>query len=230
MHLSDFSVGSLGETSIVGSGPAGRHRRRARIQDAGQRPGDAVLLRRRRVQRGHVPREPEPGRDLAAAGRLPVREQRLRRAERGQRHGVGARRRPSGPPATACPASTVDGQDVVAVYEAVSEAVARARRGDGPSLVETKTYRFHNHAFGLPSIELPRPGRDRRVAQARPGRAVPRPADRRGRARRRARSRPSRTRSPRRSRPPWRSPSPARSRSRTPRSTTCSPTRSRSGR
>jgi pyruvate/2-oxoacid:ferredoxin oxidoreductase alpha subunit len=48
------------------------------------------------------------------------------------------------------PGVTVDGQDVVAVYEAVSEAVARARRGEGPSLVETKTYRFHEHAFGLP--------------------------------------------------------------------------------
>jgi pyruvate dehydrogenase E1 component alpha subunit len=48
------------------------------------------------------------------------------------------------------PGITVDGQDVVAVYEAVSEAVARARRGEGPSLVETKTYRFHDHAFGLP--------------------------------------------------------------------------------
>ena len=48
------------------------------------------------------------------------------------------------------PGITVDGQDVVAVYEAVSEAVARARRGEGPSLVETKTYRFRDHAFGLP--------------------------------------------------------------------------------
>ncbi len=48
------------------------------------------------------------------------------------------------------PGVTVDGQDVVAVYEAVTGAVTRARRGDGPSLVETKTYRFHNHAFGLP--------------------------------------------------------------------------------
>ncbi len=45
------------------------------------------------------------------------------------------------------PGITVDGQDVVAVYEAVSEAVARARRGDGPSLVETKTYRFQDAAF-----------------------------------------------------------------------------------
>ncbi len=44
------------------------------------------------------------------------------------------------------PGVTVDGQDAVAVYE----AVARARRGEGPSLVETKTCRFHDHAFGPP--------------------------------------------------------------------------------
>jgi TPP-dependent pyruvate/acetoin dehydrogenase alpha subunit len=32
----------------------------------------------------------------------------------------------------------------------VSEAVARARAGEGPTLVETMTYRFENHAIGLP--------------------------------------------------------------------------------
>ena len=47
------------------------------------------------------------------------------------------------------PGVTVDGQDVLAVHEAVSEAVARARRGEGPSLVETMTYRFDNHAIGI---------------------------------------------------------------------------------
>jgi pyruvate dehydrogenase E1 component alpha subunit len=47
------------------------------------------------------------------------------------------------------PGTTVDGQDVVAVFDAVSRAVERARKGDGPSLVETKTYRFENHAIGL---------------------------------------------------------------------------------
>ena len=35
------------------------------------------------------------------------------------------------------------------MHEAVSEAVARARRGEGPSLVETMTYRFDNHAIGI---------------------------------------------------------------------------------
>jgi pyruvate dehydrogenase E1 component subunit alpha len=44
------------------------------------------------------------------------------------------------------PGVEVDGNDVIAVYEAASEAVERARAGDGPTLVESVTYRmsFHN--------------------------------------------------------------------------------------
>ena len=48
------------------------------------------------------------------------------------------------------PGSSVDGNDVLAVYEAVGEAVARARRGQGPSLIECKTYRHHGHFEGDP--------------------------------------------------------------------------------
>ncbi len=44
----------------------------------------------------------------------------------------------------------VDGNDVLAVYEAVGKAVARARKGQGPTLVECKTYRHHGHAQGDP--------------------------------------------------------------------------------
>jgi acetoin:2,6-dichlorophenolindophenol oxidoreductase subunit alpha len=44
----------------------------------------------------------------------------------------------------------VDGQDVLAVYDVVAHAVERARGGGGATLVETKTYRYDNHAFGLP--------------------------------------------------------------------------------
>ncbi|MFQ6075552.1 MAG: pyruvate dehydrogenase complex E1 component subunit beta, partial [Candidatus Bathyarchaeia archaeon] len=44
------------------------------------------------------------------------------------------------------PGVTVDGMDVMEVYRAVSEAVARAREGFGPTLVECKTYRFLQHA------------------------------------------------------------------------------------
>jgi TPP-dependent pyruvate/acetoin dehydrogenase alpha subunit len=39
----------------------------------------------------------------------------------------------------------VDGQDVLAVYHIVSDAVSRARGGEGPTLVEAKTYRFCDH-------------------------------------------------------------------------------------
>ena len=41
-----------------------------------------------------------------------------------------------------------DGTDVLAMYETVSAAVAKARRGDGPTLIEAKTYRYHGHHVG----------------------------------------------------------------------------------
>ncbi len=43
------------------------------------------------------------------------------------------------------PGLVVDGQDVFAVYEAAKEAVDRARAGGGPTLIESKTFRFEGH-------------------------------------------------------------------------------------
>jgi pyruvate dehydrogenase E1 component alpha subunit len=51
------------------------------------------------------------------------------------------------------PGVIVDGMDVVAVHEAATEAVARARRGEGPALIEAKTYRFYNH-HGIQNLGL----------------------------------------------------------------------------
>lgn len=51
------------------------------------------------------------------------------------------------------PGVIVDGMDVVAVHEAAGEAIARARAGEGPSLVEAKTYRFFNH-HGVQNLGL----------------------------------------------------------------------------
>ena len=48
------------------------------------------------------------------------------------------------------PGIVVDGNDVIAVYEAASEAVKRARKGQGPTLVECKTYRHRGHTEGDP--------------------------------------------------------------------------------
>jgi pyruvate dehydrogenase E1 component alpha subunit len=49
------------------------------------------------------------------------------------------------------PGVVVDGQDVEAVFAAASEAVARARAGDGPSLLEMKTYRYRGHSRSEPA-------------------------------------------------------------------------------
>ncbi|HIG59312.1 MAG TPA: thiamine pyrophosphate-dependent dehydrogenase E1 component subunit alpha [Gammaproteobacteria bacterium] len=43
------------------------------------------------------------------------------------------------------PGIVVDGMDVIAVYEAVEAALKRARAGEGPTLIECKTYRFYDH-------------------------------------------------------------------------------------
>lgn len=48
------------------------------------------------------------------------------------------------------PGVVVDGMDVVAVRGAVAEAVARARRGEGPTLIEAKTYRYYGHSHSDP--------------------------------------------------------------------------------
>ncbi len=41
---------------------------------------------------------------------------------------------------------TVDGNDLLAVYDVAVEAVARARRGEGPTLIESRTYRWKGHS------------------------------------------------------------------------------------
>jgi TPP-dependent pyruvate/acetoin dehydrogenase alpha subunit len=48
------------------------------------------------------------------------------------------------------PGVIVDGSDVLVVHAAVAEAVDRARGGEGPSLIEAKTYRFEGHFLGDP--------------------------------------------------------------------------------
>ena len=53
------------------------------------------------------------------------------------------------------PGLIVDGNNVIAVYEAVFEAVKRARNGEGPSLLECKTYRWRTHFEGEPDTYRP---------------------------------------------------------------------------
>lgn len=50
------------------------------------------------------------------------------------------------------PGIAVDGNDVMAVYEVAREAVGRARKGQGPTLIECKTWRWRGHFEGDPSV------------------------------------------------------------------------------
>mgnify|MGYP000994342179 CR=1 FL=1 len=53
------------------------------------------------------------------------------------------------------PGFTIDGNDAVGVYEAAQEAAARARSGQGPTLMECKTYRHQGHHVNDPGLYMP---------------------------------------------------------------------------
>ena len=147
MHIADLDIGMLGAAGIVGSGipiatGAGLS---ARIRGTDQVTicffGDGAS----NIGRFHE------GINLASVWKLPVIfmcENNLWAvsvptstslaiqdvADRGVAYGI--------------PGVVVDGQDVMAVYEAVGEAVTRARKGTGPTLIEAKTYRYRGHFEG----------------------------------------------------------------------------------
>ncbi|MFA7628839.1 MAG: thiamine pyrophosphate-dependent dehydrogenase E1 component subunit alpha [Candidatus Dojkabacteria bacterium] len=50
------------------------------------------------------------------------------------------------------PGEVVDGNDVMAVEKAFAKALARARKGEGPTLLECKTYRWYGHWTGDPQV------------------------------------------------------------------------------
>ena len=64
-------------------------------------------------------------------------------------------------PAYDMPGVTVDGNDVLKVYDAAQEAVTRAREGGGPTLLNCDTYRFRGHHIGDPGTSY----RDREEVQ-----------------------------------------------------------------
>ena len=77
--------------------------------------------------------------------RLRLREQPLRRLHALQPSRPSSTS-PTVPPRTGFPGHVVDGMDVLAVRDAGAAAVARARAGEGPTLLECKTYRFVGHS------------------------------------------------------------------------------------
>ena len=145
MHIADFSLGILGANGIVGGGLPIATGSGSRPR-AGPGRSDRLLLRRRRVQPGRAARGPEP----RAIWKLPVvylcennHYTEWMRTEDITAGAIADRAKPFGVPGV-----RVDGNDVLAVRAAAAEAVERARRGDGPTLIEADTYRQLAHNEG----------------------------------------------------------------------------------
>jgi len=151
MHIAAFETGSLGALAIVGSG----------IPLA---VGAALAFKMRGEKRVAVPFTGEAGSNtgnwheslnMAAIWDLPV----VFVLENNQ-YGVSTNVRDAvriddlsiRAQAYGIPGVRVDGFDVLAVYEAAVEAVARARRGEGPTLLVTESYRIEGHYAGEPEV------------------------------------------------------------------------------
>ena len=154
MHINDLSIGMLGANGIVGAGlPIAVGAAFAeRVPGRRQRRDD--LLRRRRQQHRRLPRGGQHGRRPEAAGRLRLREQRLRRVHAaGPAHAAHRRRRP-GRLLRHARRDLSTGWTPSRSGRRCQRAVDRARAGEGPTLVEAKTYRYYDHQ-GVKGLRLP---------------------------------------------------------------------------
>ena len=145
MHLADFRVGSLGETAIIGAGvpqavgAAYSARVRGTEQVALSFFGDGAA----NIGSFHE------GLNLASIWRLGaifVCENNLYAMSTPLAQTMAAESIAARAAAYRMPGVSVDGQDVVAVFDAVTEAVGLARAGGGPTLIEARTYRYRDHA------------------------------------------------------------------------------------
>ena len=155
MHIADMDKGMLGANGIVGAGIPLTDRRGPHREAQEERRCGGRLLRRRRDQPGRLPRVAQHGGQLEAPDRLRGGEQRLRRVHPHGLRDADRRTSPTAPPPTRSP-SIADGMDFFDVYEKAGEAIERARRGEGPTLLECKTYRFYGHYVGDPLPTAPR--------------------------------------------------------------------------
>ena len=149
MHLADFSVGAMVSNAIVG----------ANIPIAA---GSALAFRMLGLDRVAVSFFGDgasnigafhEGLNLAAVKRAPaifVCENNLYAASTHISQAMNILDIADRAAAYGMPGAVVDGMDVEAVHAVAAKAVARARRGDGPTLIECKTYRFRGHSRGDP--------------------------------------------------------------------------------
>ncbi|MGQ9655975.1 MAG: thiamine pyrophosphate-dependent dehydrogenase E1 component subunit alpha, partial [Thermodesulfobacteriota bacterium] len=149
MHIADFSVGVLGANGVVAGGlpiavGAGLScKLRATDQVVVCYFGDGAS------NRGPV----HEAMNMASIWRLPILftcENNQYASTTAMSYSTSVERIALRAAGYSIPGVTVDGNDVLAVREAAADAVARARRGEGPTLLEALTYRWRGHFEGDP--------------------------------------------------------------------------------
>src|SRR5262245_14923597 len=133
-----------------------RHRRRHYPVGIGDRAGGTrggqcccSLFWRWRIQYRQFPRKPQHGLAVEASGRAGMRDNGYAEFTPMSAHTVVPQVSVHGQP-YGIPSQIVDGNDCCAVLEASRQAVARARAGGGPSIIECLTYRLRGHYVGDP--------------------------------------------------------------------------------
>jgi TPP-dependent pyruvate/acetoin dehydrogenase alpha subunit len=147
MHITDVRVGMLGVNPIVGMGTS--HAVGAALSAKVRRTGQvaAAFFGEGAASMGVV----HEAMNLAAILRLPVVfvcENNGYAQATPAEYAIAIPAVAGRAPGYAMPGATVDGQDVLAVWEAADTAVRRARAGEGPSLIECTTYRYYGHHQG----------------------------------------------------------------------------------
>jgi pyruvate dehydrogenase E1 component alpha subunit len=156
MHIADFSVGILGANGIVGGGFGIAVGAALACKLEGSDRVVVVFFGDGATQEGTF----HEGMNLASIWRLPMIfacENNLYGANVSVSYAVPVKDLAERAVAYAMPSRVVDGNDVVAVYQATREVVTNARAGRGPFFLELKTYRWHAHTEALASLGDPRP-------------------------------------------------------------------------
>ena len=148
LHLADFSVGSLGESGIIGSSIPIATGAGLSSKVLGNEKVALAFFGDGAANQGCL----YEALNMAGVWDLPV----IYLCENNQyalstpAHTVTSGRVADRAAGFGIPGVRVEnGQDVLAVYEAASEAVERARAGEGPTLLEVVTYRYREHSEGL---------------------------------------------------------------------------------
>lgn len=149
MHIADFEGGNLGANGIVGAGLPIAVGAGISIQNRGTDQVVACFFGDGAVNQGTF----HESLNMAAIWKLPV----IFVCENNQyalstpiREAISVPRISDRALAYGIPGTTIDGNDVIEVYEHMREAVGRAREGKGPALLDCVTYRFFGHFTGDP--------------------------------------------------------------------------------